>query len=1072
MNQKLFRARLFELIPFASAGFTAALGLLVIAGWICHLPLIIQIDRSLVSMQFNTALCFLLFGTGFLSLLSGKRAIARVAGALVTVIAFLTFLEYVLGTGLGIDQLLMKAYITVKTPKPGRMAPNTSIGFTLSGIFLLFASLRAWTKRTGMCAGVAGALISGFGVIALWGYLSGAPEAYTWSGMKAMAVHTAVGLTVLGSGVIAHALQRADSEWLPIIAGIGGLFITLLLAQAMIMRENVFSSSSIRSTIDIAILVLVFVVFLLLSLALYFALKAGRNARKIFFYSKKLENEISERQLIEEELASAEAKYRTLIENIPAITYIAALDDSSSTHFISPQVEDILGYTQAEWMAAPDLWRKLLYPEDLDRVMEEVDSCRNNLLPFDSEYRMIAKNGTVVWLHDKALFVKDEEGNPLFLHGFMQDITMSRKAENDLLEQLHFQQSLIDAIPAWIYCKDTSGRYFGCNTAMSEFLGIPKEKIIGARVHDIFEKESAAMHHAVDEILLRSPGMQTYESRARQINGEWRDLVFYKATFNRKDGQLGGIVAVTLDITELKKALMALQESQRALATLMGNLPGMAYRCGNDRDWTMEFVSDGCLGLTGYGPEDLINNGRTSYGQIIHPDDRASVWDEVQSAVREKRNYELSYRIITDSGDLKWVWEKGSGVYSSDGGLIALEGFISDVTEHKNLELQLRHAQKMEAIGVLSGGIAHDFNNIINVIMGFASLMETEMEKQSPMYAYLHQILTAAERASKLTKSLLAFGRKQAMELRPIDLNEILARMRKLLQILVREDTELKISVSDEELFVMADSGQMEQVLVNLTTNAIDAMRFGGTLSIGTMPVELDRDYISRHGYGKPGRYALLALCDTGTGMDEATRQKIFEPFFTTKEVGKGTGLGLSIIYGIIKQHNGYITCFSEPGKGTTFEIYLPLIAGKPLTDGISAEPAMPRSGTETILLAEDDHQLRELTKNVLEGYGYTVIEAEDGENAVEKFAENMEKIQLSILDVIMPRKNGKEVYEEIFRIRPDSKVIFTSGYPEDIFDRDEILGMGLDFIAKPVLPSDLLKKIREVLDGNGNRNL
>jgi len=319
---------------------------------------------------------------------------------------------------------------------------------------------------------------------------------------------------------------------------------------------------------------------------------------------------------------------------------------------------------------------------------------------------------------------------------------------------------------------------------------------------------------------------------------------------------------------------------------------------------------------------------------------------------------------------------------------------------------------------------------------------------------------------------VLAFGRKQAMELRPIDLNEILARMRKLLQILVREDTELKISVSDEELFVMADSGQMEQVLVNLITNAIDAMRFGGTLSIGTMPVELDRDYISRHGYGKPGRYALLALCDTGTGMDEATRQKIFEPFFTTKEVGKGTGLGLSIIYGIIKQHNGYITCFSEPGKGTTFEIYLPLIAGKPLTDGISAEPAMPRSGTETILLAEDDHQLRELTKNVLEGYGYTVIEAEDGENAVEKFAENMEKIQLSILDVIMPRKNGKEVYEEIFRIRPDSKVIFTSGYPEDIFDRDEILGMGLDFIAKPVLPSDLLKKIREVLDGNGNRNL
>jgi two-component system cell cycle sensor histidine kinase/response regulator CckA len=435
------------------------------------------------------------------------------------------------------------------------------------------------------------------------------------------------------------------------------------------------------------------------------------------------------------------------------------------------------------------------------------------------------------------------------------------------------------------------------------------------------------------------------------------------------------------------------------------------------------------------------------------------------AATRENRQYELSYRITTADSKVKWVWEKGSGVYSPENKLIALEGFISDVTEHKNLENQLRHAQKMEAIGLLSGGIAHDFNNIINVIMGFASLLEMEIDRESPMFSHLKQIFTASDRAANLTKSLLAFSRKQAMELRPVNLNDILHRMQKLFKVLIREDIELKIRSSTDELRVMADAGQLEQVLVNLTTNAVDAMPLGGMLDISVMEINLDQEYKNVHGYGIPGRYALLTFSDTGHGMDEATRQKIFEPFFTTKETGKGTGLGLSIIYGITKQHNGYINCYSEPGKGTTFKIYLPIIDKSTGLTETTTTFLAPQSGVEMILLAEDDSQLRDLTKNVLEGYGYTVIAAVDGEDALAKFAEHGENIHLTVLDVIMPKKNGREVFEEIRKIRHDSKVLFTSGYPEEVFNKDEIESKGMDFIAKPVIPMDLLKKIRQVLD-------
>jgi PAS domain S-box-containing protein len=389
-----------------------------------------------------------------------------------------------------------------------------------------------------------------------------------------------------------------------------------------------------------------------------------------------------------------------------------------------------------------------------------------------------------------------------------------------------------------------------------------------------------------------------------------------------------------------------------------------------------------------------------------------------------------------------------------------------DVTNERRLEEQLRHAQKIEAIGQLTGGIAHDFNNFLTAILGFSSLLQMKFENDNDTQSnsYLQNIISAAEKAANMTNSLLAFSRKRIINIRPALLNDIIKGMERLLQRVITENVEFKTALTDKGTIIMADTGQIEQVLLNLVANARDAMPKGGTVFIKTEVVNVDEVFVRTHGYGKPGAYVLLSVSDTGIGMDEMTRERIFEPFFTTKEVGKGTGLGLSIVYGIIKQHNGYIDVNSESGKGATFNIYLPIIESTLESAEIKKE-AIPKGGTETILLAEDELEVRRLVKTVLEEFGYKVIEAVDGEDAINRFMENKDEINLIILDVIMPKKNGREAYNKIKNISPDVKAIFISGYTEDIIKREDIFEMGLNFIAKPVSPSDLLEKIREVLD-------
>ena len=415
--------------------------------------------------------------------------------------------------------------------------------------------------------------------------------------------------------------------------------------------------------------------------------------------------------------------------------------------------------------------------------------------------------------------------------------------------------------------------------------------------------------------------------------------------------------------------------------------------------------------------------------------------------------------------DGRQIWTiENSSVNTDESGQRVVEGAILDVTQRRSLELQLQRAQRMESVGQLAGGVAHDFNNLLTIMRGYSELQLEKTPPSDPIHGYAEQIKTAADSAAGLTRQLLAFSRQQVMQARVVNLNALLRDFEKLFRRLIGEDVEVR-TVFDSQLGnVKVDPGQMEQVIMNLVTNSRDAMPAGGTLTIETSNVLLDGLFIERHPYFVPGPYVRLAISDTGTGMDGATRARIFEPFFTTKGLGKGTGLGLATTYGIIKQSQGYIEVYSEVGVGSTFEIYLPRLTqdSKPLA---IADPLPARRGAETIMLVEDDPQLRSLAKTILESYGYTVLAVDDPSQAESICEQHSSSIKLLLTDLILPKTNGREVARRVAARLPGIRVLYMSGFTSDTIMNQGILEPGIFFLQKPFSAVALATKVREVLD-------
>jgi two-component system cell cycle sensor histidine kinase/response regulator CckA len=603
-----------------------------------------------------------------------------------------------------------------------------------------------------------------------------------------------------------------------------------------------------------------------------------------------------------------------------------------------------------------------------------------------------------------------------------------------------------------------SGVIIDANPAASRLLLMPRESLVGRKHTQLhfpqtkqgpndrfFEHiERASIQNVApfeDAVVLRSDGVQVpVEFSSSEINFQGKRMIY----------------GTLRDVTKRKNAEEFIRH---VLETIDEGFIVI------NRDFQIISANKAYCNQVGIDQDEII--GKNCHA-VSHNSPQPCFEDEHSCAV--KRTFETGephteIHIHRNSkGEPLNVETKSYPLRDATGTVTAAIEIINNVTEKKKLEEQLLHSQKMEAVGLLAGGVAHDFNNILSAIIGYGSLIQVRTGADAQLSHYATEVLAAANRAANLTKSLLAFSRKQIIDPRPLVLNDVIGNIEKLLLRIIGEDIEFKTLYTPDTVTVMADRGQMEQVLLNLATNARDAMPEGGLLTIRTDSAVIDDAFVRIHGYGKPGPYAVVTVSDTGTGMERHIRDRIFEPFFTTKEMGKGTGLGLSIVYGIVKQNHGYIDCSSEPGGGAVFYIYLPLISSS--TDKTEPASAMPiKKGSETILMAEDDEYLRNLNRSVLEEYGYRIIVARDGEEAVQLFRDNKDTIRLLVLDVIMPKKNGKDAADEIRKIAPSVKVLFTSGYTADFVSTKGINEPGRFFLPKPASPTALLLKVREVLD-------
>jgi len=476
------------------------------------------------------------------------------------------------------------------------------------------------------------------------------------------------------------------------------------------------------------------------------------------------------------------------------------------------------------------------------------------------------------------------------------------------------------------------------------------------------------------------------------------------------------------------------------------------------------FVSQRAEDILGYTVEQWFNEPGF-WLDHIHAEDRDRAVASRQQAVGGGQDGEIEYRMMAADGRVVWLHDIMRIVRDDKGRALHLRGIMVDITERKQLEEQFRQAQKMEAVGRLAGGVAHDFNNLLTIMMGYSQLALERLGSTDPVREHVDQIQEASERAAALTRRLLAFSRRQSLAPQVLNLNTVVANTEKMLRRLIGEDIEL-ITTGREALGrVTADPGQIEQVIMNLAVNARDAMPQGGKLVIETADVELDEAYSRAHVAVTPGSYVMLAVSDTGTGMDAETLSHIFEPFFTTKEKGRGTGLGLATVYGIVKQSGGNIWVYSEPGKGTAFKIYLPRVEEAMETAQVLRAPCAPPQGSETVLLVEDEESVRSLVRGLLEKGGYTILEASWPADALVTCRQHEGPIHLLLTDVVMPQMSGPELADRLQIMRPETRVLYMSGYTGDAIVHYGVLERGVPLVEKPFTPDLLARKVREVLD-------
>ncbi|MBM4278969.1 MAG: PAS domain S-box protein [Deltaproteobacteria bacterium] len=642
------------------------------------------------------------------------------------------------------------------------------------------------------------------------------------------------------------------------------------------------------------------------------------------------------------------------------------------------------------------------------------------------------------------------------------DLTRAFKEMYEMLDQTLISlkglardwERTFDSVHDAIYLLDKDNRILRLNQSAARLMGVKVEEAVGQLCYKLM--------HGTDRPHELCPHVETLSNgKPKRVEIEEPFLKgFFEITtapLLDKSGHTIGSVHVTRDITERKQAEAALLESAKKYRSLVDNANDAIFIV---QDGFVKFQNPSALALSGFSEEEYAV---TPFSNLVHPEDREMVLERYIKRMRgEEVPSPYSFRIFNRRGEELWV--QLNAVLIEWEGRPAVLSFIRDITSQKRLEAQIQQAQKMEAVGTLAGGVAHDFNNLLQTVLGYTEILLMDNQIKATAQHDLQQIKRAAERGAELTQQLLTFSRKVQSKLRSIDLNKEVIQVEKLLKRTIPKMIEVELHLADDLRTVNADPVQVEQILMNLAVNSRDAMPEGGRLIIETENMILDETFCKNHLGAKPGRYVALTVSDTGHGMDGETLKHIYNPFFTTKGVGKGTGLGLAMVYGIVKSHEGYILCESEPNKGATFRLYFPVSEQGRVWEELIEDKGII-GGSETILIVDDEESIRNLGEQIFRSHGYTVLQAPDGESARKLYQEKNGEIDLVVLDLIMPGMGGEKCLEGLLQINPDVKVVIASGYSLDGSHKSFLEGGAKNFIGKPFNAKEMLQAVREVLD-------
>jgi len=773
-------------------------------------------------------------------------------------------------------------------------------------------------------------------------------------------------------------------------------------------------------------------------------------------------------------LEESEERFRSISHLVTDYIYSFSVEEDGSLkgEWVSESFVKVFGFTKEE-IDERGGWQSMVYPEDLPAMIEHVRrvaSGKKDII----ETRFLTRWGQIRWIRDHAIPVWDERTKRVFrIYGAARDITDEKLALEALERSRREMETVISTTPALIVMVDSRGRILLINRALQELTGFRREDLLGKPVLETLVSPEWREEVRARWSDPRSPSFkEPFTFPLVTAQGAQRLIEWRCAAVPAPEGEGQIILATGLDITERVLLEQELRDRSNLLEHVLTTSPTVVYivrpsERGNELVWVSGNVEE----ITGYSVNEAMEPGW--WERNLHPEDRERMLDGARRFWRVgKRLFTSRYRFLKKDGNYMWVRDDIRVLKDERGEPVEAVGAWTDITlamkaeeEARKLQEQLLQSQKMEAVGRLAGGVAHDFNNMLTVIRGYAEVALQRLRPEDPLYEDLQEIMAAADRSSELTRQLLAFSRKQTIAPRPLDLNEHIEQARKLLGRLLGEDITLELALEGGLWQVFMDPAQVDQILANLLVNSRDAMPKGGSVIVETMNVLLDETYCKVHPGSIPGDYVLLAVTDTGCGMTKETLEKAFEPFFTTKAEGKGTGLGLSTVYGIVKQNQGLIYLYSEPGAGTTVKIYIPRYAGGgEMEEEVGRPKSLPVGERETILLVEDEASLRKLAARMLKDLGYQVLEASSPKEALELCESYKGNVDLLFTDVVMPLMNGRELSERIREMRPGVRTLFMSGYTSNAIAHHGVLEPGMEFIQKPFSMRELALRVKEAL--------